>query len=89
LGILLAKLDYPESEVGGALDRGCSLGFQTACGNLRRLTSRSTAFETSRPLTPDLPLILRGNKRPIVERDPGVLYALACERGFAGTCGDA
>jgi hypothetical protein len=89
LGVLLAKLDYPESEIGGALDRSCSLGFSTACSNLGQLTSGSTAFATSRPLAPDLPLILRGNKRPIAERDPGVLYALACERGFAGTCGDA
>ena len=48
LGILLSRLDYPESEFGGALNRGCSLRFPAACDNLERLTSGSTAFTITR-----------------------------------------
>lgn len=86
LGILLETLEYPRSEIGGALDYGCDLGFPTACENLRRFTTRPGPFVSTRPLPRDLPILLQGSKRPIREREPDVLYALACERGFQDTC---
>lgn len=86
LGILLSTLAYPRSEVGGALNRGCTLDFPTACDNLERMTTGSGALVTARPLPRDLPIILRGSKRPIREDDPSVLYALACERGWSSAC---
>ena len=87
LGILLATLDYDRSEVGGALSRGCTLGFPAACENLERMTTGPETFASARPLPGDLPIILRGSKGPIREQDPNELYALACERGWLSTCG--
>jgi hypothetical protein len=87
LGILLNTLEYPLTEIGGALDRGCTLGFPTACENVVRLRTGPEPLVSARPLPRDLPILLRGSKRPLSERDPDVLYALACERGFSSACG--
>ena len=87
LGILLVALELDPSEVQDAIRRGCMLEFPTACENLGRMTTGPETMESARPLPGDLPFILRGNKGPIRERDPNELYALACERGFQGTCG--
>ena len=86
LGVLLVELDYEESEVRGALARGCNLRFTGACENLARLATGGSELLSVRPSLPDLPILLRGSKGPIRERDPEVLYALACDRGFRLTC---
>jgi hypothetical protein len=87
LGVLFADLGFPPSDVEGAFSRGCTLEFPAACDNLDRMTIGGGSFVSARPLPRDLPLILRGSKAPIRERDVGELYALACEREFRGTCG--
>jgi hypothetical protein len=37
----------------------------------------------------DYPIILRGSKGEIHEREPSALYSLACREGWPGTCGRA
>jgi hypothetical protein len=69
------------------LRRGCELGFDAACGNLRALLNGDDAFRAPPPELRDFPIILRGSKGEIREREPAALYALACRQGWPDTCG--
>jgi hypothetical protein len=69
------------------LSRGCSLGFAPACANLKELASGSGRFSAPPPALGDFPVILRGSKGELRERDPAALYALACRQGWPGACG--
>jgi hypothetical protein len=69
------------------LSRGCELGFGTACANLNTLTTGAGKFAASPPGLRDYPIILRGSKDEIRERDPSALYSLACREGWPDTCG--
>ena len=69
------------------LRRGCEIGFEAACRNLNALTSGKDDFAAPPPTLEDFPIILRGSKGEILERDPARLYALACHQGWAKTCG--
>jgi hypothetical protein len=71
------------------LRRGCDLGVAAACRNLSALTSGKGAFASAPPMIEDYPIILRGSKGEIHEREPSALYALACREGWPGTCGRA
>ncbi|MGH7713691.1 MAG: hypothetical protein ACREOG_20580 [Gemmatimonadaceae bacterium] len=64
--------------------RGCELGFAPACTNLNG-TNASVAARTGPPLK-ELPIVLRGTKPVLRERDPATLYALACEQGWKELC---
>jgi len=68
------------------LRRGCELGSAVACRNLHTLITGSGAFATAPPTLEDYPIILRGSKGEIREREPSALYALACREGWANTC---
>jgi hypothetical protein len=68
------------------LRRGCDLGFDAACRNLGALTSGEADFITARPGIDDYPIILRGSKGEIREREPAALVALACREGWLDTC---
>lgn len=70
-----------------AIRRGCELGFSTACDNAVRLMTGSADLVRAPLRLADLPIVLRGSKGPIREREPAVLYAMACERGWRGMCG--
>lgn len=63
------------------LDRGCKLGFEAACWNLRTLTTGG-ALNSAPPTLKDYPIILRGSKGEIREKSPSELYALACREGW-------
>src|SRR5205823_9374382 len=68
--------DLRRSDPAGAaesLRRGCELGFAVACQNLSTLTSGAGTFARAKPELADLPVILRGSKGEIRERDPSVL----------------
>jgi hypothetical protein len=67
------------------LDRGCELGFDAACRNLRTLTSGGSLISAP-PTLNDYPIILRGSKGEIHERTPAAWYALACREGWPDTC---
>jgi len=82
--------DLRRSDAAGAaepLRRGCELGFGAACQNLSTLTSGAGTFARTKPELADLPVILRGSKGEIRERDPSALYALACHEGWPDICG--
>ena len=81
----LRRLD--PAGAAGPLKRGCELGFEAACGNLRTLTSGAGKFASSPPAIEDLPVILQGSKGEIREREPAALYALACREGWSDICG--
>jgi hypothetical protein len=70
-----------------AFARGCGLGFEAACQNLRGLRVRSGAEMLSAvPTLNDYPIILRGSKGPIRERDASALLARACAQGWPDVC---
>lgn len=81
--------DLRRSDLAGAakpFSRGCELGLTTACQNLAMLTGGTGSFASVPPALGDFPIILRGSKGEIREREPAALYALACRQGWPGTC---
>ncbi len=85
VGILRAGLNQ-----SGTADfqRGCDLGFEAACRNLNRQPNAAEPPAREKPPVVELPLVLRGTKPPLRERDPVKLYALACRQGWTGFCGE-
>jgi hypothetical protein len=83
--ILQAERRRPGTSPAELLQRGCALGFAPACENRTKLTA-SAPLQHGAPRVVDYPLILRGSKGPITDRDPAALYARACEQGWPGTC---
>jgi hypothetical protein len=82
--------DLRRLDAAGAAEpfrRGCDLGHVTACSNLQTLTTGTGKYASVPPLLEDYPIILRGSKGEIRERDPVALNALACHEGWPGTCG--
>ncbi len=82
--------DLRRADPAGAaepLNRGCELGFEAACRNLKTLTTGTGSFASARPAIADYPIILQGSKGEIREREPAELYALACKEGWPDTCG--
>ena len=67
-------------------ERGCALGFEPACRNLRRPAAAPGAFERAPPTLEDYPIVLRGSKGPVADRTPAALYARACRQGWPDTC---
>jgi len=82
-GIEIARSGRPATEV---FERGCRLGFSLACENAKRSTTAPEAMARSGPRLADLPIVLRGTKPPLRERDPAKLKALACWEGWPGAC---
>jgi hypothetical protein len=72
---------------GQAFSRACELGFTPGCDNAHRAATDPRPPARAAPLLADLPIVLRGTKPPIRERDPAKLYALACTQGWPGMCG--
>jgi len=94
LHIALARSgeDLRRTSLAGAaepLRRGCDLGFPAACRNLTTLTVSGGELTSASPTLEDYPIILRGSKGKIREREPAALYALACYQGWPNTCGRA
>ena len=67
-------------------EKGCELGLDEACSNLRALASGQGAFRNAAPQQRDLPIVLRGSKAAIQERDPQKLLAMACRQGWDDVC---
>ncbi len=84
--------DLRRLDIAGAVEplvRGCNLSFNAACRNLSTLHGEVGAFVSAQPTLEDYPVILRGSKGQIRERDPAALYAIACHQGWPGTCEQA
>jgi hypothetical protein len=81
--------DLRRQDAAGAarpLSRGCDLGVEAACRNLDTLTGGTGKFTRVAPTLADYPIILKGSKGEIRERDPAALYALACREGWHNAC---
>ena len=88
-GVLLVALDRDFLGAAGEFERSCRLENVPGCGNLQmlasgdqRLAQGAAAFERGDPPLSELPIVLRGSKGPVTERDPEALRALGCERGW-------
>lgn len=74
---------------GQAFGRACERGFQPGCANAGADPRRADALVRERPPDGELPIVLRGTKPVLEERDAARLRALACEQGWAWACGEA
>ncbi len=85
-GIVLATRLSDVRAARGDFEHACSMGYGPACENVIRLTGGMGAFERVPPSLEELPIVIRGSKGAVTERDPEALYALACDRGWAEMC---
>jgi len=69
-----------------AFRRACEGGLQAGCENAERGADGRRALRRPEPRLEDLPILVRGSKAPVRERDPEALYAMACERGWEALC---
>ena len=76
----------PRAAAAASFERGCALGFEPACRNLRRSAAAPGPFERGPPAPADWPLVLRGGKGPVADRSPAALLARACRQGWPDTC---
>jgi hypothetical protein len=74
--------------VGAAVPfkHGCALGFTAACENLRTMLTGGL-LAIAPPRLEDYPIVLRGSKGAVADRNPSALYARACHQGWPDTCG--
>jgi hypothetical protein len=66
--------------------RACDSGHQVACRNLNTLETGTGDFASAPPTVDDFPILLRGSKGEVHERDPVTLTRVACDQGWPGTC---
>jgi hypothetical protein len=66
--------------------RGCELGFPAACENASGERQDVAALARGQPRVEDLPVVLRGTKPILTERDPETLLALGCSQGWDRMC---
>jgi|KBSMisStaDraftv2_1062788.scaffolds.fasta_scaffold29239_2 hypothetical protein len=81
--------DLRRLDIAGAEDhfeRSCDLGVAAGCHNAITLKNRAGEFAAARPTVDDYPIILRGSKGEIRERDPSKLSRLACKEGWTEVC---
>jgi hypothetical protein len=86
LGILLAEHYANRPRAVMSFERACTLQTSTGCDNAAVMEKGGT-FSRAAPTLADYPLILRGSKGPIREREPAQLHARACEQGWPNSCG--
>jgi len=72
---------------GEMFERGCDLGYPAACENAAGNGRISSAVARGEPRMEDLPIVLRGTKPVLRERNPATLLALGCREGWDGMCG--
>jgi hypothetical protein len=85
-GLIQMERDIEGPGAIAAFEDGCAAGFGVACVNINRARDGPARLAEARPRVEDLPILLRGSKAPITERQPEVLYARACSQGWPDTC---
>lgn len=90
-GAFLLTADGDRAGAAREFETSCRLGYQPGCANLEAVESGAGPESLARgdPPLEDLPIVLRGSKGPITERDPDALYALACREGWKSICPEA
>lgn len=71
---------------GRSFKRACEQGFTPGCENLTRSPMSNSTLARGDPALADLPIVLRGTKPRLRERDPTRLYALGCAQGWPRMC---
>jgi hypothetical protein len=84
-GAVPRSQDRSDMDRSLAFERGCGLGFEAACQNLQALRE-GAPMRKAPPALNDYPIILRGGKGPIRQRDASSLLARACEQGWPDVC---
>lgn len=87
LGIHRAGWGMDRETARDDFDRACALGLTEGCANVLRIVTGETTFAEAPPPLAELPIVLRGSKGPVVEREPEALHALGCRRGWVSMCG--
>jgi hypothetical protein len=87
LGILLNDHYANPQRAAVSFQRACGQLFTAGCDNSAALVEGERAFRREPPTAADYPLILRGSKAPIDDREPAQLLARACDQGWPNTCG--
>lgn len=80
-GIYLADRGF-RSDALAVFLRSCEAGFEPGCENGQGMASMPFPWIHADPRVEDLPVVLRGSKGPVRERDPARLRAMACEQGW-------
>ena len=78
-----------KKQPGRAFHQACDLGYRPACANTVRDDLDAASLNRGPPAEKDLPIVLRGTKPALEERDPARLRAIACEQGWPDSCGGA
>jgi hypothetical protein len=86
LGILLAERFSNPQRAVASFQRACGQLFSAGCDNSAAMAKGERAFRRDPPTVADYPLILRGSKGPIADREPAQLLARACGQGWPDTC---
>lgn len=85
LGVFRAEHEEDRIAALASWERGCELGFDPACANARGPDGDGPPA-TGPPSPHDLPILVRGSKGPVTERNPAVLRKRACEAGWGSLC---
>jgi len=70
----------------GEFTRACQLGFAPGCDNARQPGVAAASLRRGPPGAKDLPIVLRGTKPQLRERDLTRLYAIGCGQGWQELC---
>ena len=85
-GVFLAEADRDYRGAAREFEHACARGFEPGCVNLQTILAGggagTAALVRERPPPSEMPLVLRGSKGPVTERDFTALVALACQRGW-------
>jgi hypothetical protein len=83
MGIAQSRRGQPAD---ASFKRSCDLGFQPGCVNATRASAPNASFVREDPPVAELPIVLRGTKPRLTERDPTRLHALGCAQGWPRMC---
>jgi hypothetical protein len=67
--------------------RACQLGFSSGCHNAGRPAATVASLLRGPPTVEDLPIVLRGTKPRLREREPARLLMIGCAQGWGELCG--
>ena len=82
-GVFLAEADRDYRGAAREFEQACARGFEPGCVNYRALAAGATTFPPRTSSPTDMPIVLRGSKGAVAERDFDALIELACRRGWS------
>lgn len=86
LGVTLADHLGNRGAARSTFQRACQLGSGAACENAIAVQGSGARYRRGDPPLEELPIVIRGSKAAVTERDPERLRQLACDRGWGAFC---